>query len=233
MYPIDTHKTILIVEDEPTIRRLVCGALEGEGYRALEAETYKRGLVEAASRRPDLIILDLGLPDGDGAQFIGEIRAWSNIPIVVLSARVSERDKIVALDAGADDYVSKPFSVEELLARVRASLRRSSPPAGEKSIIRFGDVVVDLSARVTTKSGKEVHITPIEYRLLVTLLSHPGKVLTHRHLLREVWGPNFVEHSHYLRIYMAHLRHKLENEPANPRFLLTESGVGYRFVDGT
>jgi two-component system KDP operon response regulator KdpE len=228
--PIDAKKSILVVEDEPTIRRLVCRALEGEQYRVWDAETLKRGLVEATSRHPDLIILDLGLPDGDGSQFIGEVRAWSQVPIIVLSARVTERDKIAALDAGADDYVAKPFGVDELLARVRASLRRSLPASDDESVVRFGDVVVDLGTRVVTKSGERVHLTPIEYRLLIALLAHPGKVLTHRHLLKEVWGPNFVEHAHYLRIYMAHLRHKLEDQPANPRHLLTESGVGYRFL---
>jgi two-component system KDP operon response regulator KdpE len=232
-HPTETPRNILIVEDEKEIRRFVRQALEAEGHRVFEAENLQRGLIEAGTRKPDLVILDLGLPDGEGADFIREVRAWSAMPIVVLSARVDERDKVEALDAGADDYLTKPFGVAELLARVRASLRRRARPGDEPSaVVRFGDVLVDLANRHVSKDGEEVHLTQIEFRLLAVLLGHPGKVLTHRHLLREVWGPAYVEHSHYLRIYMGHLRQKLEIDPARPRHLITETGVGYRFVTG-
>lgn len=205
--------------------------LEAEGYRVFEAENLQRGLIEAGTRKPDLVILDLGLPDGDGTDFIRAVRAWSAMPIVVLSARVEEHDKVVALDAGADGYLTKPFGVAELLARVRAALRRYTRAGEEQGpVVRFGDAVVDLANRQVSKAGQDVHLTQIEFRLLAVLLSHPGKVLTHRHLLREVWGPPYVEHSHYLRIYMGHLRQKLEDEPARPKYLITETGVGYRFV---
>jgi len=205
--------------------------LEAEGYRVFEAENLQRGLIEAGTRKPDLVILDLGLPDGDGTDFIRAVRAWSAMPIVVLSARVEEHDKVEALDAGADGYLTKPFGVAELLARVRAALRRHARAGEEQGpVVRFGDAVVDLANRQVSKAGQDVHLTQIEFRLLAVLLSHPGKVLTHRHLLREVWGPPYVEHSHYLRIYMGHLRQKLEDEPARPKYLITETGVGYRFV---
>lgn len=229
----ETHAAVLIVEDEKEIRRFVRQALEAEGYRVFEAETLQRGLIEAGTRKPDMVILDLGLPDGDGTDFIREVRAWSGMPIVVLSARAEEHDKVAALDAGADDYLSKPFGVGELLARVRAALRRHARAGEEPGPgVQFGDVVVDLANRRVTKAGKETHLTQIEFRLLAVLLSHPGKVLTHRHLLREVWGPPYVEHSHYLRIYMGHLRQKLEDDPARPRHLITETGIGYRFIPG-
>ena len=227
-----THApSIVVVEDEPQIRRFVRGALESEGCQVYEAETFKRGLVEAGTRKPDLVVLDLGLPDGDGVDFIRDLRGWSGVPVVVLSARSDEQDKIDALDAGADDYLTKPFGVGELLARVRASLRRASRrgEAGE-TVIEFGDVAIDLVNRVVKRAGNEVHLTPIEYRLLAFLTVQPGKVLTHRQILREVWGPSHVESSHYLRIYMGHLRHKLEVDPAQPRHFITETGVGYRFV---
>ena len=208
-------------------------ALEAEGYRVFEAGTLQQGLIEAGTRKPDMVILDLGLPDGDGTDFIREVRAWSGMPIVVLSARVEEHDKVAALDAGADDYLSKPFGVGELLARVRAALRRHARAGeGPGSSVQFGDVVVDLANRRVTKAGEETHLTQIEFRLLAVLLSHPGKVLTHRHLLREVWGPPYIEQSHYLRIYMGHLRQKLEDDPARPRHLITETGIGYRFMPG-
>lgn len=228
---IESHGTVLIVEDEKDIRRFVRQALEREGYRVFEAENLQRGLIEAGTRKPDMAILDLGLPDGDGTDFIREVRAWSSMPILVLSARVEEHDKVAALDAGADDYLSKPFGVDELLARVRAALRRLAR-AGETldPVVQFSDVIVDLANRRITKAGAEVHLTQIEFRLLAVLLSYPGKVLTHRHLLREVWGPSYVEHSHYLRIYMGHLRQKLEDNAARPRHLITETGIGYRFV---
>jgi two-component system KDP operon response regulator KdpE len=206
-------------------------ALETEGARVYEAETLQRGLIEAGTRKPDLVILDLGLPDGDGRDFIRELRAWSTIPVIVLSARIEEVDKVEALDAGADDYLTKPFGVAELLARVRVVLRRHIRAGEEQSpLVRFGEVVVDLANRRVTRHEQEVHLTQVEFRLLAVLLSHPGKVLTHRVLLREVWGPAYVDHSHYLRIYMGHLRQKLEADPARPRHLITETGIGYRYV---
>ena len=226
----DHKPAILVVEDEREIRRFVRTALEGEGYRVFEADTVARGLIEAGTRKPELIILDLGLPDGDGLDLIRGVRAWSGLPIIVLSARVDERDKVEALDLGANDYLSKPFGIAELLARVRAALRRQPQLSGTETKVEFGDVSVDLAARRIVKNGTEVHLTQREYRLLLTLLSHAGKVLTHRQLLREVWGPPYVEHGHYLRIYMGHLRNKLEDDPAQPRFFLTETGVGYRFL---
>jgi len=222
---------VVVVEDEPQIRRFVRGALESEGCQVFEAETMKKGLVEAGTRKPDLVVLDLGLPDGDGVDFIRDLRGWSGVPIVVLSARSDEQDKIEALDAGADDYLTKPFGVGELLARVRASLRRASRRGEEgDTVIAFSDVSVDLVNRVVKRAGLAVHLTPIEYRLLTFLTAQPGKVLTHRQLLREVWGPSHVDSSHYLRIYMGHLRHKLEVDPTQPRHFITETGVGYRFV---
>lgn len=228
---IETHGTILIVEDEKEIRRFVRLALEAEGFRVFEAETLQRGLIEAGTRKPELVILDLGLPDGDGKEFIRTVRTWGSFPIIVLSARVGEDDKVQALDAGADDYLTKPFGVGELLARVRVALRRRTRAGdGDVPVLRFGNVAVDLANRQITKGDREVHLTQIEFRLLTVLLSHPGKVLTHRQLLRDVWGPPYVEHSHYLRIYMGHLRQKLEDEPARPKHLVTETGVGYRFV---
>jgi two-component system KDP operon response regulator KdpE len=219
---------LLIVEDDREIRRFVRAALEAEGYRVHEADTLQRGLIEAGTRKPDVIVLDLGLPDGDGVSLVRDVRGWSRVPIIVLSARVDEADKVAALDAGADDYLVKPFGVAELLARVRASLRRRAQGAGESPIVHFGAVSVDLTNRRVTQNGADVHLTQIEFRLLATLLAHPGKVLTHRQLLRDVWGPAHVEHNHYLRIYMGHLRQKLETDPAQPRYLLTETGVGYR-----
>lgn len=221
---------VLIVEDEAEIRRFVQAALTAEGYRVFEADGERRGLIEAGTRKPDLVILDLGLPDGDGMNFIRDFRAWSQVPIIVLSAREDERDKVAALDAGADDFLSKPFGVHELLARMRASLRRSARDDQASSTVAFGDVTVDLAARGIMRGGARVHLTPVEFRLLSVLLRHPGKVLTHRQLLREVWGPSHVGDSHYLRIYMGHLRQKLEADPAQPRHFFTETGVGYRFV---
>lgn len=223
--------TALIVEDEPQIRRFVRTALEGENWQVFEAGTVRQGLVEAGTRRPDLIILDLGLPDGDGMDYLRDLRHWSKVHVIVLSARTHETDKITALDAGADDYITKPFSAGELLARVRVALRRSAGLAGAaESVFRFGSIEVDLAARRVTRQGQPVHLTPIEYRLLGVLIANTGRVLTHRHLLREVWGPNRSDSAHYLRIYMGHLRQKLENEPARPKHLITETAVGYRLV---
>lgn len=224
-----TAPQILVVEDERQIRRFVRTALEGEDCRVAEAETRGQALIDAGNCQPDLVILDLGLPDGDGTQFIRDFRVWSTAPVLVLSARSTEHDKIGVLDAGADDYLTKPFSVGELLARVRALLRRRVKPDGEAAQLRFGDVDVDFSRRQVSRRGEPVKLTPIEYRLLGVLIANAGKVMTHRQLLREVWGPAYSDSSHYLRIYVGHLRHKLEDDPAQPRHFLTETGVGYRF----
>ncbi|AUV01952.1 two-component system response regulator KdpE [Phytobacter ursingii] len=221
---------VLIVEDEQAIRRFLRAALEAEGLRAWEAETLQRGLIEAATRKPDLVILDLGLPDGDGIDFIRDLRQWSQIPVIVLSARTEESDKIAALDAGADDYLSKPFGIGELQARLRVALRRNAGIQQSDPLVSFSDIQVDLANRRIVRAGEELHLTPIEFRLLAVLLNNHGKVLTQRQLLSQVWGPNAVEHSHYLRIYMGHLRQKLETDPARPRHLLTETGIGYRFM---
>ena len=222
--------TALLVEDEPQIRRFLRTAMETEGWHVVETDTLKQGLIDAGTRKPDLVILDLGLPDGDGIDLIRGLRGWSSVPVIVLSARVNETDKIAALDAGADDYLTKPFGVGELLARVRAMRRRQTARGGgEDAVFRFDDVEVDQANRVVRKAGAIQHLTPIEYRLLTVLIANAGKVLTHRHLLREVWGPSFVESSHYVRVYVAHLRQKLEADPTQPRHILTETGVGYRF----
>ncbi|MBS0543850.1 MAG: two-component system response regulator KdpE [Proteobacteria bacterium] len=225
-----TPARVLIVEDEKQIRRFVRVAVEEEGCEVVEAETRGQGLLEAGARQPALLILDLGLPDGNGIDLIRDLRGWSDIPVLILSARSQEHDKIDALDAGADDYLTKPFSVGELRARVRALLRRGSRSAESASpVIAFGQVVVDLSRRLVTRAGAEVHLTPIEYRLLAVLAGRPGKVLTQRNLLREIWGPSYVESSHYLRVYVGHLRQKLEDDPTQPKHFLTETGIGYRF----
>ncbi|UJD93933.1 two-component system response regulator KdpE [Lelliottia amnigena] len=221
---------VLIVEDEHAISRFLRAALEGDGLRVFDAGTLQRGLIEAATRKPDLVILDLGLPDGDGIDFIREVRQWSQMPIIVLSARAEETDKIAALDAGADDYLSKPFGIGELQARLRVALRRHSATTPAEPVFSFSDIQVDLAARRILRGAQEIHLTPIEFRLLAILLNNHGKVLTQRQLLNQVWGPNAVEHSHYLRIYMGHLRQKLEVDPARPRHLLTETGIGYRFM---
>lgn len=226
----DTSPKVVIVEDEKQIRRFVRASLEEEGCRVFEAETMAQGLLAAGDSKPDLIVLDLGLPDGNGVDFIRDLRAWSDVPILVLSARSNEKDKIQALDVGADDYLTKPFGVGELRARARALLRRQSRGGeGASPQIGFGDVQVDLSRRVVTRNGEPVHLTPIEYRLLCVLLANTGKVITQRHLLRDVWGPSSVESNHYLRVYVGHLRQKLEDDPTQPKYLLTETGVGYRF----
>nr|WP_230326343.1 two-component system response regulator KdpE [Citrobacter sp. Res13-Sevr-PEB04-36] len=220
----------MIVEDEQAIRRFLRTALEADGLRVYEAETLQRGLLQAATRKPDLIILDLGLPDGDGIDFIRDLRQWSAIPVIVLSARSEESDKIAALDAGADDYLSKPFGIGELQARLRVALRRHATGQTPEPVVQFSNIKVDIAARLVHRGEEEIHLTPIEFRLLAVLLNNAGKVLTQRQLLNQVWGPNAVEHSHYLRIYMAHLRQKLEQDPARPRHFITETGIGYRFM---
>jgi two-component system KDP operon response regulator KdpE len=222
---------ILVVEDEPSIRRLLRLALVADGAEVFEAGSVSLGLAEAAERRPELVILDLGLPDGDGTEFIRAFRAWSDAPILVLSARSQETDKVGALEAGADDYLAKPFGVAELLARGHALLRRhTARDATREPLLRFGEIELDLARRQASRADAPVRLTPVEYRLLVYLATHPDRVLTQRQILHEVWGPGHAEDSHYLRIYVGRLRHKLETDPAQPRHLLTEIGVGYRFA---
>ncbi|HLC42524.1 MAG TPA: two-component system response regulator KdpE [Methylomirabilota bacterium] len=222
---------VLLIEDEAQIRRFLRAALGAHGYRLVESTTGEDGLVQAATRLPDLVIVDLGLPDLDGVDVIRKLREWASVPIIVLSARGQERDKITALDAGADDYVSKPFGVGELLARMRVALRHaSSAKEPDQPTFTVGDLKVDLAHRKVFTGDKEVHLTPIEFKLLTTLVRYAGKVLTHRQLLKEVWGPPYADQAHYLRVYMAQLRRKLEADPARPRYFLTEPGVGYRLA---
>lgn len=226
-----SEAVIVLIEDEAQIRRFLRATLTGHGYRLFEAATGADGLIEAASRQPDAILLDLGLPDMDGLEVIKRVREWTTVPIIVLSARGQEADKVAALDSGADDYVSKPFGVEELLARVRVAIRHKAGVAREDAIFASGDLRVDLGRRHVYVRDSAVKLTPTEYRLLTALVRHAGRVLTHRQLLKEVWGPNQVEDAHYLRVFMTHLRRKIEPDPARPRHLLTEAGVGYRLAD--
>jgi two-component system, OmpR family, KDP operon response regulator KdpE len=220
---------VLIVEDEPQVMRFLRAALPGHGYSIVEATTGAQAIVEASTRGPDLVLLDLGLPDIDGIEVTRRLREWSAVPIIVLSARGEERNKIEALDAGADDYLTKPFGTGELLARMRVALRNAARHGDEPDpVFEAGELRVDLGARRVFARGVEVRLTRTEYRLLATLVKHAGKVLTHRQLLKEVWGPGSVEQSHYVRVYMGQLRHKLESDPARPQRLLTETGVGYR-----
>jgi len=224
-----TPLVVLVVEDEPQVMRFLRVTLVAQGYSILEATTGAQAVAEATTRSPDLILLDLGLPDADGIELTRRLREWSKTPIVVISARGQEGDKVQALDAGADDYLTKPFGVPELLARMRVALRHRARTEGSgEPLLRVGELTVDFAARRVTVAGVEVHLTRTEYRLLAVLAQHAGKVVTHRQLLREVWGPGSVEHSHYLRVYMGQLRHKLEKEAARPRYLETETGVGYR-----
>jgi two-component system KDP operon response regulator KdpE len=225
-----TAPLILLIEDEPQMRRFLRTALESNDYRLVEAGTAKEGLAHAAARSPDVILLDLGLPDRDGLDVARELREWSGTPIIVISARGREEDKVKALDLGADDYLTKPFGIDELLARIRVALRHAATPPGAtpEPIFESGDLKVDLPSRRVWRAGVEVRLTPTEYKLLVTLVRHAGKVLTHRMLLKEVWGANYSDQAHYVRVYLAQLRHKIEADPARPRLLLTEPGVGYR-----
>jgi two-component system KDP operon response regulator KdpE len=226
----DGGPSVLVIEDEPQMRRFLRSALEGHGYRVVEVGTAREGLAQAAGRNPDVILLDLGLPDGDGLDVTRRLREWAATPIIVLSARGFEHDKIRALDAGADDYLTKPFGIGELLARIRVALRHAATPPGELAdpVFTQGALTVDLARRQVFVGGSEVHLTPTEYRLLTLLVRHAGKVITQRQALKEVWGPNYASQTHYLRVYMAQLRHKLERDPARPRLLLTEPGIGYR-----
>ena len=227
----EPHARVLIVEDEADIRRFVRMTLQDQGFETFEADGVRRGLIEAGTRKPDLVVLDLGLPDGDGVDLISDLRQWSNIPVIVLSARSAEADKIAALDAGADDYLVKPFGAGELMARVRAQLRRCAQQTlNGEPLVRFGDVQIDLVRRVVERDGVPMHLTPIEYKLLTHLARQPDRVITHRQLLKTVWGPGHAEDIHYVRVHMANLRKKIEADPSMPRHLKTEAGIGYRFV---
>lgn len=219
---------VLVIEDDVDILGLMVKVVKGMDFLPLEAQTISSGIQLAAQEKPDLVLLDLGLPDGDGIEFIVNYRSWSNNPVLVLSARMQEHEKVKALDAGADDYLTKPFGTAELMARMRVLLRRQSSLDSNTPIFSFGDVEIDLSLRKVSKSNIEIHLSPIEYQLLNILLTSNGKVVTHRQLLKEIWGGQHTEDNHYLRIYMGHLRQKLEDDPAQPKFLLTETGVGYR-----
>ncbi|MFZ6758653.1 two-component system response regulator KdpE [Undibacterium sp. Ji50W] len=227
----DTKIHIVLIEDDKQIRRFLNTVLEAEDMSVFEAENGKQGLIASATRKPDLLIVDLGLPDMSGLDVIRDVRSWTEVPIIVLSARTQEQEKVDALNAGADDYLSKPFGAAELIARIHAHLRRRQPQSTQAdAVFNFGDVSLNLALRTVNRAGQSVHLSPIEYRLLSVLARNAGKVLTHQQLLKEVWGPNQSENSHYLRIYMANLRQKLEQEPAQPRHFLTETGVGYRLL---
>jgi two-component system KDP operon response regulator KdpE len=221
---------VLVIDDEPQIRRLLRVTLEGNGYQVFDAATGEEGILQVAQRRPEVVLLDLGLPDLDGVTVLKRLREWSQVPVIVLSVKDRENDKIAALDHGADDYVTKPFNSGELLARLRVVKRRAQP-SPDLAVFRSGPVEVDLTARKVMLNGKEVKLTATEYSLLRLFVQHAGKVLTHRQILREVWGPNYLEQTHYLRVYMAHLRDKLEADPSRPELFITEPGVGYRLVE--
>jgi two-component system KDP operon response regulator KdpE len=218
-----------IIDDEVQIRRLLRVVLESENYRVREAKTGQEGLAEIAARRPDVVLLDLGLPDMDGVAVLKRLREWSETPVLVLTVRDDEQEKVAALDAGAEDYVTKPFSTPELLARLRAAQRKTRP-AEEISVFKHGDLVIDLTSHVVTRAGREIKLTATEYALLRLFVRHPGRVLTHRYILREIWGPKSEEHRQYLRVYVTHLRQKIESDPAKPALITTEQGIGYRFV---
>jgi two-component system KDP operon response regulator KdpE len=226
----DARATILVIEDEPEIRRFLRSSLGAEGYKVVESATARRGSIDAATHKPDLAIVDLGLPDFDGVEVVRHIREWSPMPIIVLSARAQEQSKIEALDAGADDYVTKPFGVGELLARVRAALRQAVRVGPAGSVLTLGDATINLEARTATRGGRKIHLTPTEFRIVACLAKHLGMVVTQKQLLSEVWGPTHVKDTHYLRIYMKQLRDKLEIDPVQPRHFVTETGVGYRLL---
>lgn len=226
---VDEKGQILLIEDEPQMRRFLRVILHGHGYKVMEAVTGEEGLNEAAIRNPDIILLDLGLPDIDGLIVTQRLREWSETPIIVISAREQETDKVKALDAGADDYLTKPFGAGELLARIRVAMRHKAAKKTGQSVFIVGKLTVDLSKRQVLRDGKEVHLTPIEYKLLAVLIQNAGKVVTHSQLLKEAWGPPYAHQTQYLRVYMTQLRHKLEADPARPKFLINEPGVGYRF----
>lgn len=222
--------TALVIDDEPQIRRLLRVTLEAGGYRVIEAATGQDGVLQTAQRRPDIVLLDLGLPDLDGCEVLRRVREWSRVPVIILSVRDAEEEKVAALDAGADDYVTKPFNSAELMARLRAALRHSQPP-GVDAVLSVGNLELDLSKRRVLKRGVEVRLTPIEYSLLRLLATHLGRVLTHRQLLTEVWGEKSAGQTHYLRVHFAHLREKLEDNPSAPEMILTEPSIGYRLVE--
>ncbi len=229
---MSSEPTVLIIEDEPQIRRFLRVSLDCQGFRSIEAQSAREGTLQATQARPDIIVLDLGLPDLDGMEFLTQLREWSHVPVIVLSARGREEDKVVALDAGANDYLTKPFGVNELLARIRVLLRSAARngAGGDSPVFEVGDLRVDLVSRKVVVRGEQQHLTPTQYRLLTTMIKHAGKVLTHRQLLKEVWGPHSVAEHQYLRVYVGQIRQKIETDPTRPRYLLTESGVGYRFA---
>ena len=219
---------VLIVEDDLAMRRFLRASLAAQGYRTVEAGTQREAEVIVTTQNPDVMVLDLGLPDGDGIAFVKALREWSRVPIVVVSARGREDDKVIALDAGADDYLTKPFGVQELLARVRVALRHADARTSDDPVLVVGPIAIDLTRRVVTREGEEVHLTPTEYRMLVLLARNVGRVLTHQQILKDVWGPTYATQAHYVRVHMAELRKKIEEDPARPRWLVTEPGVGYR-----
>lgn len=223
------NSVALIIDDEAQIRRLLRLLLEADNYKVHEAQTGQQGLIDIATRKPDVILLDLGLPDVDGLDVLKRLREWSEAPVIVLTVRDDVQEKVAALDAGADDYVTKPFSTPELLARIRAAQRKTRPEE-EVSVFKKGDLIVDLTARVVTRGGREIKLTGTEYALLRLFVKHPGRVLTHRHILREIWGPKSEEHRQYLRVYVTHLRQKIEPDPAKPSLISTQPGIGYRFT---
>lgn len=228
-----TQSLVLVIEDEAPIRRFLRASLAVQHYEVVEASTAKDGVALATSKQPDIILLDLGLPDGDGMQLTRQIREWSTVPIIVISARGQEQNKVAALDAGADDYLTKPFGVDELMARMRVALRHAASKTERQSeqVITIGTIRIDLVRRQVFVSDEEVHLTPIEYKLLTTLARYRGRVVTHKQLLEEAWGPHYATETQYLRVYMGQLRHKIEADSARPRFLLTEPGIGYRLRD--
>lgn len=229
----DPGVTVLVVEDEPQMRRFIRASLSSHGYRVLEAERAQEAVMMLTGHNPEIVLLDLGLPDGDGIDLTREIRGWSRVPLIVISARGREDDKVAALDAGADDYLTKPFGVNELLARMRVALRHAEPQGDGQSArtLTFGELTIDLVRREVLRGTEELHLTPIEYKLLVLLAQNAGKVLTHRHILKEVWGPAYASQTHYVRVHMAELRKKVEADPSRPKLLVTEPGVGYRLRD--